>query len=364
MKTRSYLVCFACFLVLLACQNNSKTKAIDSTNSTQTIEEKERPANKIIDPEKESIWDLYKYLQQIKFEGFYKDSYGVKDGLLWGIVDKTNKTILDFKYSEYVSNTRSFALKNGKTFEFYIDQQKPINIKTLDKLIPYFIEGLYVGVVGSKSKVIKPDGAEVSTRLYDAIDFPENFKFFFGLSDGIWRAYGMDGKELAENHPSKSSLVLMNKKKVSLRKIDKFVLGMAVEELKGIISSSLDDQNPSEEQMCAMYTLGKEQTRLSFLTEKNKKGERIIERIYINSVGMKTRSGIGIGSSEKELNATYKDYLESNPNPYNPKTLDYYYVPKDKIDSNYRICFLVKNGFVETYSIGRLPAIQYKEGCF
>jgi len=233
----------------------------------------------------------------------------------------------------------------------------------LDSIYHNYIGDHYVGVKDDLKSVIDMDGKILSKELYDQIDFPNDQSYFFGLKEEIWKAYDFQGNQLPIKHPSKFSLNILNNYSVALKSLGPIRLGMSVPTIEKALGTTLHNQIRGED--CRTYNFGQDQINIILLTENNKSEIPIIERMYIASVGIKTKSGIGVGDLEKTLNVTYPGYLEHRGHPYNELGKDYYFVPKDAEDKNYRINFYVDEyKRIDSYSIGREPAIYYKEGCF
>lgn len=78
---------------------------------------------------------------------------------------------------------------------------------------------------------------------------------------------------------------------------------------------------------------------------------------------VKTLSGIGIGSTEAEIRASYPEQLEEAPHDY---TLGKYFTftsPSDRRNL-YRLVFETDaNGIVTQYRAGQFPAVTWLEGC-
>jgi hypothetical protein len=78
---------------------------------------------------------------------------------------------------------------------------------------------------------------------------------------------------------------------------------------------------------------------------------------------IKTLSGVGIGSTEAEVRATYPDQIEETPRlDGTGKYLTYF--PDENTDSLYRLVFEVdESGKVVQFRTGQFPAVGWSEGC-
>lgn len=91
--------------------------------------------------------------------------------------------------------------------------------------------------------------------------------------------------------------------------------------------------------------------------------EGILSRIDTRNPSSATLSGVGVGDSEADIYEAYGDRIQSEPNAYLPETASYLtYVPEDPLDDT-RVLFDVNNGKIVNIRAGRLPEINYIEGC-
>lgn len=75
-----------------------------------------------------------------------------------------------------------------------------------------------------------------------------------------------------------------------------------------------------------------------------------------------TLSGAGIGDSEDRILSLFPGQIEVRPHPY---VQGHYleFVPRDRVDQNYRVIFETHDGKVNAYRAGQLPEVNYIEGC-
>lgn len=76
-----------------------------------------------------------------------------------------------------------------------------------------------------------------------------------------------------------------------------------------------------------------------------------------------TRSGAKIGDTEAKIQSLYPDRIKVTPHKYNEKGHYLTYVPKDTTDKNYRLIFETDGNKVTQYRSGRLPEVEWVEGC-
>ncbi|MEO8193634.1 MAG: hypothetical protein ABI681_07270 [Gemmatimonadales bacterium] len=98
-------------------------------------------------------------------------------------------------------------------------------------------------------------------------------------------------------------------------------------------------------------------TGVFFMVEKGK-----ISRGEVREGEVATREGARIGDTEDRIKSLYGSQVTVQPHKY---TDGHYLVvtPKNPADSAYRIVFETDGKTVERYRSGKLPAVQYVEGC-
>ncbi len=79
---------------------------------------------------------------------------------------------------------------------------------------------------------------------------------------------------------------------------------------------------------------------------------------------IKTRSGLGVGSTKAEILRLFPDQIQEQPHEYVPGGQYLIFVPKDSADKDYRIVFETNaEGVVTQYRVGRVPEVMWIEGC-
>jgi hypothetical protein len=91
----------------------------------------------------------------------------------------------------------------------------------------------------------------------------------------------------------------------------------------------------------------------------------VIERVDISNPKVMTLSGAKIGDSEGRVKTIYPDQIKTEIHPYTGRSGGKYLIfqPQDRADRNYRVIFETTNGKVVRFRAGRLPAVDYIEGC-
>jgi len=86
-----------------------------------------------------------------------------------------------------------------------------------------------------------------------------------------------------------------------------------------------------------------------------------IERVDITEGPITTRSGLGIGTSEKRIVDSLGDKLDRKVN--DDGSIDLIFVPTDPNDADFRIIFTIRDGSVDTFRAGRIPLVLPTRAC-
>ena len=157
---------------------------------------------------------------------------------------------------------------------------------------------------------------------------------------------------------------LTERSKLAINGIGPIRVGMTVDEasqsagirLIRIGSGGLD------EYQCSYVQPKGEPKGISFMVTKGR-----IARVDITSKRITTISGARIGDNENRILSLYPGQIKATPHPYvsrppeNGKYLTL--VPKDAADKNYRIVFETSKNRVDRFRSGKLPEVEYIEGC-
>jgi hypothetical protein len=86
--------------------------------------------------------------------------------------------------------------------------------------------------------------------------------------------------------------------------------------------------------------------------------------IFSNSP-VTTLRGAKIGDTEARIKALYPGQIKTTPHEYTGSQGGHYlmFVPKDAADKDYRIVFETLKGRVTQFRSGKLPEVEYVEGC-
>jgi hypothetical protein len=90
-------------------------------------------------------------------------------------------------------------------------------------------------------------------------------------------------------------------------------------------------------------------------------GDTIV-RIDIDTTGVITREGVGVGSAESALLSQYRGRVRVEPHPYSGPEWHYVVVTPSG-DSTFRMTFETDGKVVRTYRVGLRRAVDLIEGC-
>ena len=85
-----------------------------------------------------------------------------------------------------------------------------------------------------------------------------------------------------------------------------------------------------------------------------------IARVDVNDTSIATAEGARIGDSEQRIQELYPGRVTVQPHKYSD---GHYLVVTSIADSGFRIIFATDGQKVTTYRAGRMPEVQYVEGC-
>lgn len=177
-----------------------------------------------------------------------------------------------------------------------------------------------------------------------------------------------------EASPSASPTGLTVNSVVGLKNIGPVVVGMTIEQLAQAAGVSLTRQPDFDQAMtdkkCAYMSPGTipgyvpppnsgNKSPLAFMIVDGK-----LARIDVLGGEFKTAQGVKVGSSEQEVQAAF-----GGASPLPPRAFigpPYRYLtatPRQAADQNYRLVFESDGAKVVTYRAGKLPEVDYKNGC-
>lgn len=89
-----------------------------------------------------------------------------------------------------------------------------------------------------------------------------------------------------------------------------------------------------------------------------------VERVDVDTAGVRTISGAQVGSTEDEVRALYPGRIRTEPHPYTGPEGHYLrFVPRVPADTAFGLIFETDGRRVTSFRAGRQPAVGYIEGC-
>lgn len=86
-----------------------------------------------------------------------------------------------------------------------------------------------------------------------------------------------------------------------------------------------------------------------------------IARVDVDSAGVRTATGAGVGDSEETIQRSYPGLVTVTPQKYEDG--HYLTVTPNPADSTLAIVFETRGGKVTRYRAGSRPQVEYVEGC-
>ncbi|RMF65767.1 MAG: hypothetical protein D6742_11685 [Cyanobacteria bacterium J069] len=161
--------------------------------------------------------------------------------------------------------------------------------------------------------------------------------------------------------PAHAQTTLSSDSRVQLKGIGPVRVGMTVNEAKQAAGVPLVRvENAYGEEGDACYSLSAQGVPgLGFMVTDGR-----IARVEVGrESSIKTLSGAGIGSTEAQIQQLYPGQIVSTPHEYFDGGKYLTFIPKDEADKTFRVIFETDKGRVIEYRAGKLPEVQYIEGC-
>ena len=135
-------------------------------------------------------------------------------------------------------------------------------------------------------------------------------------------------------------------------------IGMTVAEAEQVAATTLVADGPAGNE-CAFFKPGDGPDGVRFLVAFGR-----VAAVHVTNPEVRTRSGLGVGSTQDELVARLSAQLETRPSPYLPGVTETLFVPTDENDANQRIVFDVDgSGKTVGFRSGQLPEVLYGAAC-
>lgn len=353
MKIKVTLILGVFLIALWSCKDTGQ--AVTANTSSESSNRKSNVGYVNLD----SLYDQVVYLKTRIEVG--ERLLAVQKNGKWGITNHQGDDLVDLAYDDVASIKSSFALKKNGNWSIHNDKLVELISIKCDHLEGHN-ETHYVASIKNRKALISDKTS--MDFIFDEISGPKGNENYFYGKDGSWKAYHLSGIEIKKiSIEQLAALKALNEYQVTLYGCGPIRLGMSEQEVEQAIGLTFLENRSSSD--CKMMQFGAGFPAMGFLFDR-KKDTRLLERIYINEPSIKTKSAIGIGSTEKEILNAYGNKMQKQKHKYSDQCVYYYYVPIDKNDQEYRLNFdyNFEEDRVRHYSVGRVPAIEYVEGCF
>jgi len=159
-----------------------------------------------------------------------------------------------------------------------------------------------------------------------------------------------------KSKPTKPKLRLNAGSKISTEGIGPILVGMTVPEVSKAVGAQLEPIRPSGSSPGCQYFGIPSVKGVEVMVS-----DGTVARVDLTTPDFSTLSGIRVGDSEDAVTAAYGNSLTAEP-LVDHEGANYTYVPNDPADEN-RLIITVLEGSVFMIRAGRLPEVEYIEGC-
>jgi hypothetical protein len=167
------------------------------------------------------------------------------------------------------------------------------------------------------------------------------------------------GVATAATLPNSAQPRLSNQSRLLLRGIDNVQIGMTVAEASRAAGVELVTLEENPRQGCNYVRTTNDVQGLSFMVTNGK-----IARIDVGRDSLiRTLSGAKIGDTEDQIKALYPGRIQVSPSESNRSGHYLIFVPRDESDRNYRVIFETDGEKVYGIRSGKMPEVEYSEGC-
>jgi hypothetical protein len=159
--------------------------------------------------------------------------------------------------------------------------------------------------------------------------------------------------------PARGQSQLMATSKVAINGIGPIRVGMTIQEAEASARTRLISDERSELETCWYVKPQGGPKEISFMVIN---GEIARVDIY-GSNRITTVRGAKIGDSEDRIKSLYPRQIQVSPHEYVQGGHYLTFVPRDASDRQYRLVFETDGRRVKLIRAGRLPEVEYVEGC-
>jgi hypothetical protein len=137
------------------------------------------------------------------------------------------------------------------------------------------------------------------------------------------------------------------------------LVGMTVAAAEKAAGRKFDTDKEGPDGMTCLYSKPIGLSGVGFMVIQGK-----IARIDVwSNPKITTFRGAKIGDSEARIKQLYGNQIQVQQHEYRPKGHYLVFVPKDKADQNFRVVFETDGQKVTQFRSGRIPEVEYVEGC-
>ncbi len=145
--------------------------------------------------------------------------------------------------------------------------------------------------------------------------------------------------------------------KLSLKALGQVKIGMTVKEVKALFNKVTVIDHSDGQECFYLEPQGVPQGAAFMITDGR------VSRIDIDSTQYASLSGAKIGQTEQQVMKLYTNQLKVSRHHYDEKGHYLTFVPKDSRDKNYRMVFETDGRKITTFRAGKLPEVEFVEGC-
>ncbi|MBE8998282.1 hypothetical protein IQ274_08630 [Nostoc sp. LEGE 12447] len=150
---------------------------------------------------------------------------------------------------------------------------------------------------------------------------------------------------------------LTNQAKLFINGIGAVRVGMTVSQATKAAGTKLVGDPPNNN--CYYVKPQNEPNNLSFMVT----GGRISRVDVRQNTQITTLKGAKIGDTEAQIKSLYPGQIKITPHKYVQGGHYLTFVPKDRADRNYRVIFETDGKLVTQFRSGKLPEVEFVEGC-
>ncbi|MEA5602076.1 hypothetical protein [Nostoc sp. UHCC 0252] len=150
---------------------------------------------------------------------------------------------------------------------------------------------------------------------------------------------------------------LTNQSKLFINGIGAVQVGMTVSQAAKAAGTKLAGDPPNNN--CYYVKPQNQPKNLSFMVTKGR-----ISRVDVRqNTQITTLKGGKIGDTEAQIKSLYPEQIQVTPHKYVQGGHYLTFIPKDRADQNYRVVFETDGKRVTQFRSGKLPEVEFVEGC-